>query len=141
MPMYSTKCTQCGHVDEILKSMKAPMPACACGGVLAVDWTRQGAPKVPAHDLHGERSLLREVRAKPHEVAELRQKYGDVGHCWGDDGRVRVSNRSEGRRFWRKDQEIRDRYAGMRAQGMITKKEHAAAEKQAAKIIAKKLGG
>lgn len=121
MPLYMLRCTACPARLHVFHHMAEPHPACPdCGNATDVDFQAQGAPSVPATDLHGSRQTLQDTHAQPREVQKLRRMYGErVGACWQDDGSVKVNSPTEARAFYTKDMEIRARFRDLKAAGKL----------------------
>lgn len=117
MPTYIKRCTPCALSFEAFATMKTShLVRCPqCDGPTHTDIGAQGPPNVPAHDLHGGRMKCADVRASPHEVPELRRLYGDIGHVWGDDGKPRFTKKDEPLKFYKRDEEIRQRFREQKA--------------------------
>lgn len=125
MPIYGRKCTKCVHsFEQFAKMSESQFIRCPrCGGPVTTDFSVQGPPKVPAHDLHGGRAESMEFSCMPHEVPVLRRMYGESGHAWKDDGRVVFGHKDEPRKFFQRTLEIKREHQEKNAEQERTKEE------------------
>lgn len=130
MPEFAMVC-QNRHRYDSVHSMKGTdqHPACKCGAPAQVDWTRQNAPRMPAHDLHGTREVCQDVQMQPREVPRARELFGAIGSCIQNDGSVKFKNRSEAGQYFAKEKAIEQRFADQKAAGKLKTRKQRRMEK------------
>lgn len=146
MACYDLKCTACAHRFSDVHPMSKPHPACPeCSAPCDIDFERQGAPKMPAHDLHGTRSVSREIRFSAKTAARARKLFASSGrpedvaaaNCIRNgDGLVEFKHKDDAPKFFKRNQELRD-IADARRE--VQKQERAAQKREHAIAVAKGL--
>lgn len=91
------------------------------------------APAIGNKDLHGKAQILTEMQCQPHEVGTVRKLFGDLGHCWQDDGSVKVKNKGEARKMFQREQQIMGRFAEQKAEGKLPTKAEKKAKREGQK--------
>lgn len=105
MPEYIKRCDPCDHSFSAFATMRtsSDIKCPKCGGATRTDFTAQGVPAIPAHDLHGTRQRVWEERFHPSEVQEARKLLGGrAAACIQDNGKVVCKHRDDAKAYFRR---------------------------------------
>ena len=84
-----------------------------------VDWRRQNAPRVQGDEIRDEKQQeTPDVLMQRKEVPRARELFAPagVGHCIQPDGKVKFGNKTEAKRYFKRENEIRNAAAIRRAE-------------------------
>lgn len=116
MPTYPMVC-KCGKECELVcRYEELESKRCECGGELRQDYGRKRfgmavkvpaeVPKIKGRKFFGDAGYSLTEGCHPADVQKMREAFGDVGHVWQDDGRVKYADKDEARKYAERKEEL-----------------------------------